>query len=37
MTHGTGVAHVADGMFRLTTLYAGIEVMPGEDRRLRFG
>jgi hypothetical protein len=31
-----GVAHVADGLFRLATLYAGIEVVPGEDRRLRF-
>ncbi|HEX6353838.1 DNA glycosylase AlkZ-like family protein [Actinophytocola sp.] len=31
-----GTAHVADGMFRLATLYAGIELVPGEDRRLRF-
>jgi hypothetical protein len=29
-------AHVADGLFRLATLYAGIELVPGEDRRLRF-
>jgi hypothetical protein len=33
---GCGTAHVADGMFRLATLYAGLEVVPGEDRRLRF-
>lgn len=31
-----GTAHVADGMFRLATLYAGIELVPGDDRRLRF-
>jgi hypothetical protein len=33
---GCGVAHVADGLFRLATLYAGIELIPTEDRRLRF-
>jgi hypothetical protein len=33
---GCGTAHVADGMFRLATLYAGIELVPGDDRRLRF-
>lgn len=33
---GCGTAHVADGMFRLATLYAGVELVPGEDRRLRF-
>ena len=33
---GCGTAHVADGMFRLATLYAGIELVPGEARRLRF-
>jgi hypothetical protein len=31
-----GTAHVADGMFRLATLYAGIELVPGDHRRLRF-
>ena len=31
-----GTAHIADGMFRLATLYAGIELVPGQDRRLRF-
>lgn len=33
---GCGVHHVADGLFRLATLYAGIELVPGEGRRLRF-
>lgn len=33
---GCGTVHVADGMFRLATLYAGIELVPGDDRRLRF-
>jgi hypothetical protein len=33
---GCGTAHVADGMFRLATLYAGVELVPGDDRRLRF-
>lgn len=32
---GCGTDHVADGMFRIATLYAGIELVPG-DRRLRF-
>lgn len=32
---GCGTDHVAEGMFRLGTLYAGIEVVPGE-RHLRF-
>ena len=31
-----GSAHVDDGLFRLATLYAGIELVPGDDRRLRF-
>jgi hypothetical protein len=31
-----GVHHVADGLFRLATLYAGIELVPGEGRRLLF-
>ncbi len=33
---GCGVHHVADGLFRIATLYAGIELVPGEGRRLRF-
>lgn len=33
---GCGVAHVADGLFRLATLYAGVELVPDEGRRLRF-
>jgi len=33
---GCGTAHVADGLFRLATLYAGIELVPGEGRRQRF-
>lgn len=33
---GCGVAHVAEGMFRLGTLYAGIELVPGEGRKLLF-
>lgn len=33
---GCGVHHVADGLFRLATLYAGVELVPGEGRRLRF-
>ena len=33
---GCGTAHVADGLFRLATLYAGVELVPGEGRRLRF-
>lgn len=33
---GCGVAHVADGLFRLATLYAGIELVPGDGRRLVF-
>lgn len=33
---GCGVHHVADGLFRLATLYAGLELVPGEGRRLRF-
>lgn len=32
---GCGTDHVAEGMFRLGTLFAGIEVVPGE-RHLRF-
>jgi hypothetical protein len=31
-----GVAHVADGLFRLGTLYAGIELVPHDGRRLLF-
>jgi hypothetical protein len=31
-----GVAHVIEGMFRLGTLYAGIELVPGEGRKLVF-
>ena len=33
---GCGVHHVADGLFRIATLYANIELVPGEGRRLRF-
>jgi len=33
---GCGVAHVADGLFRLATLYAGIELVPHDGRRLLF-
>jgi winged helix DNA-binding protein len=33
---GCGVAHVAEGLFRLGTLYAGIELVPPDGRRLRF-
>ena len=33
---GCGVAHVAEGMFRLGTLYAGLELVPGDGRKLRF-
>ncbi|MFI7674038.1 DNA glycosylase AlkZ-like family protein [Actinophytocola sp. NPDC049390] len=33
---GCGVHHVADGLFRVATLYAGIELVPGAGRRLRF-
>jgi hypothetical protein len=33
---GCGVAHVADGLFRLATLYAGIELVPHGGRQLRF-
>lgn len=31
-----GVAHVTEGLFRLGTLYAGIELVPQESRRLLF-
>ena len=31
-----GVAHVAEGLFRLGTLYAGLELVPGDGRRQRF-
>jgi hypothetical protein len=31
-----GVAHVADGLFRLATLHAGLELVPGDGRRLVF-
>lgn len=31
-----GTAHVADGLFRLATLYAGAELVPGEGRGQRF-
>lgn len=31
-----GTHHVADGLFRLATLYAGIELVPHEGRQLRF-
>jgi hypothetical protein len=33
---GCGVHHVADGLFRLATLYAGIELVPHEGRKLQF-
>lgn len=33
---GCGVAHVAEGLFRLGTLFAGIELVPHEGRRQRF-
>jgi hypothetical protein len=33
---GCGTAHVADGLFRLATLYAGIELVPGQGRKLTF-
>jgi winged helix DNA-binding protein len=33
---GCGVAHVAEGLFRLGTLYAGLELVPNEGRRQRF-
>lgn len=33
---GCGVAHVAEGLFRLGTLYAGIELEPHGGRRQRF-
>ncbi|MGH3878546.1 MAG: DNA glycosylase AlkZ-like family protein [Actinophytocola sp.] len=33
---GCGVAHVAEGLFRLGTLYAGIELVPHDGRRQRF-
>jgi Winged helix DNA-binding domain len=33
---GCGVDHVADGLFRLATLYAGVELEPHGGRRLRF-
>ncbi|HEY7594572.1 MAG TPA: crosslink repair DNA glycosylase YcaQ family protein [Actinophytocola sp.] len=33
---GCGVAHVAEGLFRLGTLYAGLEVVPRDGRRLLF-
>jgi hypothetical protein len=33
---GCGTHHVADGLFRLATLYAGIELVPHEGRTLRF-
>jgi hypothetical protein len=33
---GCGAAHVADGLFRLATLYAGIELVQGEGRKLMF-
>lgn len=33
---GCGVHHVADGLFRLATLYAGIELVPHDGRTLRF-
>lgn len=33
---GCGTAHVAEGLFRLGTLYAGIELEPGGGRRQRF-
>lgn len=33
---GCGVHHVAEGLFRLATLYAGIELVPHEGRRQQF-
>jgi hypothetical protein len=33
---GCGVAHVAEGLFRLGTLFAGLELIPNEGRRQRF-
>ncbi len=33
---GCGVAHVAEGLFRLGTLFAGVELVPHEGRRQRF-
>lgn len=33
---GCGVAHVAEGLFRLATLYAGVELVPHDGRRQRF-
>jgi hypothetical protein len=33
---GCGVAHVAEGLFRLATLYAGIELVPHDGRRQVF-
>ncbi|GAB3442471.1 hypothetical protein GCM10027436_28210 [Actinophytocola sediminis] len=33
---GCGVAHVAEGLFRLGTLFAGIELVPHDGRRQRF-
>src|SRR4051812_14447587 len=33
---GCGVAHVAEGLFRLGTLYAGLELVPDDGRRQRF-
>lgn len=33
---GCGAHHVADGLFRLATLYAGIELVPHEGRKLQF-
>ncbi|HEV7650697.1 MAG TPA: crosslink repair DNA glycosylase YcaQ family protein [Actinophytocola sp.] len=33
---GCGAAHVAEGLFRLGTLYAGLELVPDDGRRQRF-
>jgi hypothetical protein len=33
---GCGVHHVAEGLFRLATLYAGIELVPHEGRQQQF-
>lgn len=33
---GCGTHHVADGLFRLATLYAGVELVPHEGRKLQF-
>jgi hypothetical protein len=33
---GCGVTHVAEGLFRLGTLYAGLELVPNDGRRQRF-